>query len=130
MGSSSAHVALAEQDLVVVVQQQLDHERRLSGGKGFLNVIVHVGVHVSEASLAKVNVDNAFLAGFAICESLLSNLLCRSRHDHHIWTSPKTCLCCRGPWNGILVDRTYRDVNERHSLDVAVGSESAIGLLR
>ena len=129
MDSSSAHVALVEQDLVVVVQQ-LDHERRLSGGKGFLNAIVHVGAHVSEASLVKVNVDNAFLAGFGICESLLSNLLCRSRHDHHVWASLKTCLCCRDPWNGILVDRTHRDVNERHPLDVAVGSESVIGLLR
>jgi len=65
------------------VVQELDREQRLSGGKGFLNVIVHVGAHVSEASLARANVDSAFLAGFGICESLISSLLCRNRHGRH-----------------------------------------------
>ena len=45
---------------------------------------LHVVAHASEASLAKVNVDDAFLAGFGICESLPSNLLCRSRRGHHV----------------------------------------------
>ena len=66
---------MAEQVLAVAVQQ-LDRERHLSGGKGFSNAIVHVGAHVSEAPLVKVNVDNAFLAGSGICESLISNLPC------------------------------------------------------
>jgi hypothetical protein len=40
--------------------------------------------HVSEASLAKENVDDAFSVGFEICESLPSSLLCPSRRDHHL----------------------------------------------
>lgn len=112
--------------------QQLGRGRRLSGGKGFLNAIVHAEAHVSEASLARVNVDNAFLAGFGICESLISNLPCRNRHDHHVWASLKTCPCSCDLWTeiGIFVDRPHRDVNEKYCLDVVAGSESVIGLLR
>jgi hypothetical protein len=54
--------------------QQLGRERRLSGGKDFLNAIAVA--HVSGASLVKVSIGGAFLAGFGICESLLSSLLC------------------------------------------------------
>jgi hypothetical protein len=83
---------VAEQVLAVAVQQ-LDRERHLSGGKGFSNAIVHAEAHVSEACLARVNVDNAFVAGFGICESLISNLPYRHRHDHHVWASLKSCPC-------------------------------------
>jgi hypothetical protein len=55
----------------------------LSGGKDFLSANANVVAHVSEASLVKANVDNAFLAGFGICENLLSSLVCRNRHGHH-----------------------------------------------
>jgi hypothetical protein len=51
----------------------------LTGDKGFLNAIV--AAHVSEASLARANVDDASSAGFEIGESLLSSLLCRSCRD-------------------------------------------------
>lgn len=79
--------------MVVVVQQQLGRERRLSGGKDFSNAIVRVEAHVSDASLARANADNAFLAGFGICGSLISSLLCRNLRGRHLWASVKTCLC-------------------------------------
>ena len=73
MDSGSALAALAEQVLVAAVQP-LGRERRLTDGKGFLNAIA--AAHVSEASLARASDGSAFLAGFGICESLTSNLLC------------------------------------------------------
>lgn len=115
-----------------MVVQRRDRERRLSGGKDFLNAIVHAEAHVSEASLARANVDNAFLAGFGICGSLISSLLCRNLRDHHLWASVKTCPCSCDLWIeiAIFVDRPHHDVNERHCLVVVVGSESGIGLSR
>ena len=112
--------------------QQLGRGWRVSGGKGFLNAIVHVGAHVSEASLVKANVDNAFLAGFGICESLTSNLLYRSRRGHHVWASPKICPCACVLWIeiGIFVDRPHCDVNEKYCLDVVAESESVIDSLK
>ena len=107
--------------------QQFGRGRRLSGDKDFLSAIA-VAL-ASEAFLVRVNVDGAFLAGFEICENLSSNLLCRNRHGHHVEASLMTCLCRRDLWNGILDDR-HHDVNEKRCLDVAVGSESVIDLLR
>lgn len=81
MDSSSSRDALVGRGLDVLVQHP-DHEQHSTGDKGFLNVIV--AAHVSEASLVRVNVGNAFLADSEICESLLSNLLCQTRHDRRL----------------------------------------------
>lgn len=112
--------------------QRRDRERHLSGGKDSLNAIVRAEAHASEAFLARANVDNAFLAGFGICGSLTSSLLCRNLRGHHLWASMKTCPCSCDLWIeiAIFVDRPHHDVNERHCLVVVVGSESGIGLSR